>query len=1154
MGIRFIYGRSGAGKTHFCLQAIKKRIDENKEGKFILIVPEQFTFRAENALLTQVGERALLKTEVLSFKRMAQRVFSECGGLTIRKMQDSGKAMIIYKVLQEIEKELKIFNKASKQNGFIDIIDKTITEFKKYNITPEILEEISKDLSDENLELKYKLIDLEKIYLRFNEVLHENYIDTDDELTMLSTKLEDCKLYDKTEIWIDEFTTFTPQQLDIIKTISKKAKRVNITLVGDEWNPKEEVESTDLFNVTKSTEKRILKIMEENRIPFDGVINVNDGTPYKLRGSKELAHLEKYFYSYPFNEFKNKIEGLSIYKASNSYEEIQTIAKKIKEYVRDRGYRYKDISIVCRNIDDYEKINSVVFNEYEIPYYIDKKRDILNNPFVVLVTSLFEVYNKNWNYESLFKYLKTGLTGLETKYIDIIENYVLAYGVNKKHWLSEEDWDYYPLGFANDNEQDENMKILINEIKDEVKRPLISFYNKTKGEKKVREICEAIYDFLTEINAVNRVSSWIDKFNEEGIQDKEKEYSQILSIVMEVLDQAVDVMGNEKMDIKKFSKVLTGGFEKYELGLIPLSLDEVTVGDITRVRSKEVRILFLIGVNDGVIPATTKDEGILSDRDRELLKNKGVTLASDSKAKAFEEQLLVYTALTISSERLIITYPMADFEGKSLRPSIIIPRIKKLFPKLIEDSDISKKVQAFDKIVAPIPTFNELIGAVRKDYDEEVVEEYWGEVYSWYKKEDKWKQKAKNLERALNYTNQDEDLPKDKARKIYSSQNGKLLFSVSRLEKYAQCPFSYYVQYGLKAKDRKIYEFSAPDLGSFMHEILDGFTTYVRDKKLNWSELDKDKCSNIISMLVDKKLDENQGFILNSSKRYKYFTDRFKRILSKSVSAVSEHMKRSTFEIYKNEFEFSSFKDAEPIKIKLDDGEEVSLVGRVDRVDVADIDGESYIRVIDYKSGSKKFDLTKLYHGLQIQLLVYLDALIKNSKYFLNKSTLPGAILYFRIDDPLIAAEKRITEEEIQKKVLSSFKMDGLVLKDPKIIKAMDNDPGLYSVVIPAGIKKDGDVSSTSSVATEEQFETLRKYVNYKIKEICSDMLKGNIKINPAKESNFAYCDFCDYSSVCQFDTSLKDNKYKLIKLKKKEEVWQEMQEDIKKNEEGGEK
>ena len=500
MGIRFVYGRSGAGKTHFCLQAIKKRIDENKEGKFILIVPEQFTFRAENALLNQVGERALLKTEVLSFKRMAQRVFSECGGLTIRKMQDSGKAMIIYKVLQEIEKELKIFNKASKQNGFIDIIDKTITEFKKYNITPEILEEISKDLSDENLELKYKLIDLEKIYLHFNEVLHENYIDTDDELTMLSTKLEDCNLYDKTEIWIDEFTTFTPQQLDIIKTISKKAKRVNITLVGDEWNPKEEVESTDLFNVTKSTEKRILKIMEENRIPFDGVINVNDGTPYKLRGSKELAHLEKYFYSYPFNEFKNKIEGLSIYKASNSYEEIQTIAKKIKEYVRDRGYRYKDISIVCRNIDDYEKITSVVFNEYEIPYYIDKKRDILNNPFVVLVTSLFEVYNKNWNYESLFKYLKTGLTGLGTKYIDIIENYVLAYGVNKKHWLSEEEWDYYPLGFSNENEQDENMKILINEIKDEVKRPLISFYNKTKGEKKVREICEAIYDFLTEIN------------------------------------------------------------------------------------------------------------------------------------------------------------------------------------------------------------------------------------------------------------------------------------------------------------------------------------------------------------------------------------------------------------------------------------------------------------------------------------------------------------------------------------------------------------------------------------------------------------------------------------------------------------------------------
>ncbi|MEQ8154180.1 MAG: helicase-exonuclease AddAB subunit AddB [Clostridiaceae bacterium] len=1153
MGIKFVYGRAGAGKSYYCLQSIKKRIDEGKEGKFILIVPEQFTFRTENSLLRYASEKALLKTEVLSFKRMADRVFSDCGGAAAAKLNDSGRSMIIHKVLQESEKDLKIFRRASRQKGFIDVISNIITEFKKYNVTQESLEEFALSI-DENSELRHKIEDLKIIYLKFEELMHKNYIDGDDELTLLAQKLSECCIYDKAEVWIDEFTVFTPQQYEIIRILAKKCKNIYITLLGEQWNSSGEADYTDVFNVTKNTEKRIIKIMKENNIPFDGIIDLNHGIPYKLRNSKELAHLEKYFYKYPFKEYLKENKDIEIYKTSNTYDEVEHIAVYIKELVRDKGLRYRDISLVCRNIDDYEKITSVIFSEYEIPYYIDKKKDILNNPLVVLITSLLELQNKNWNYESMFKYLKTGLIGTGKRNLDIIENYVLANGIKRDQWISDEDWEYYPLSFRENNEEDIQMKILINEIRDEIRSPLINFYKRTKGENTVIELCEAIYDFLIDIKAIDTVKAWIESFSSEGLKDKEKEYSQIISIVMEVLDQAVDVMAGERMNLKTFSQIINEGFEKYQLGLIPLSLDEVTVGDIARVRSNDVKILFLIGVNDGVIPASSKDEGVLSDHDREKLKSGGILLAPDSKSKAFEEQLMVYTALTIASEKLIVTYPMADFEGKSLRASIIIPRLKKIFPNVIEESDISQEANNLDKVTSPVPTFNNMIGALRKNFDQEEIEEYWSQVYNWYKKQKEWEQKVSNIERALYYTNQVDNLDKEKIKKIYSGEKGKMMFSVSRLEKYAQCPFSYYVQYGLKAKDRKIYEFSAPDLGSFMHEILDGFTSYVKKEQLNWSELNKDKCSKIVSLLVDQKLEENKGFILNSSKRYKYFTDRFKRILSKSVSAISEHMKRSTFEIYKNEFEFSGFKDAEPIKVNIFDGEEVYLAGRVDRVDLAEIDGESYIRVIDYKSGSKKFDLTKLFYGLQIQLLVYLDALIKNSKYFLNKQTLPGAILYFRIDDPLISVDKRISEEEIENKVLSSFKMDGLVLKDPRIIKAMDNDAGLYSVVIPAGIKKDGDISSTSSAATEEEFEILRDYVNYKIKELCEEMLSGNIKINPTKESTFAYCDFCDYSSVCQFDTGVKNNKYKTIKSKSKEQVWDDMKKVLESDMKGGNK
>ena len=377
--------------------------------------------------------------------------------------------------------------------------------------------------------------------------------------------------------------------------------------------------------------------------------------------------------------------------------------------------------------------------------------------------------------------------------------------------------------------------------------------------------------------------------------------------------------------------------------------------------------------------------------------------------------------------------------------------------------------------------------------------------------------------------------------KLYINDNGKLMFSVSRLEKYAQCPFGYYVQYGLKAKDRKIYEFSAPDLGSFMHDILDKFTDKIRREKILWSDLSKEKCSEIINELVDTKLKNEENSILNSSKKYQYFSNRFKRIITKSVTVISEQMRRGEFDIYKNEFDFGDFKDAEPITLTLPSKEEVYLQGRVDRIDKAVIDGETYIRIVDYKSGSKSFDLNELYYGLQIQLLVYLDAILKNSQHILKTQCMPGAILYFKIDDPIIKSKKALEDDEIKEEVLKKLKMNGLLLKDAKLVKAMDNSMETYSLIIPAAFKKDGDFSSTSSVVTEEQFDILRKYVNEKMIQLCDEMLSGNIKIEPCKSQSVTYCDYCDYSSVCQFDTSIKDNNYKVILKKKKEDIWKSM-------------
>ena len=612
-------------------------------------------------------------------------------------------------------------------------------------------------------------------------------------------------------------------------------------------------------------------------------------------------------------------------------------------------------------------------------------------------------------------------------------------------------------------------------------------------------------------------------------------------------------MGDKELDSYEFFKILNSGFTNEEIGVIPVALDQVNIGDVARIKGRDVKVLYIVGINDGVLPSSKKDEGILSDNDRNLLSEMGVSLASTTRNKIFEEQFLLYTALTISSDYLMLSYPMADFEGKSLRPSIVISKMKKIFPNLIEESslyDLSDRLDKLNKIVSPIPTFNELILAMRKSYDEEEVEEYWKEVYKWFKENDEYDYKVNNIFKGLDYSNLKNTVNRKHLRELYANDDGKLMFSVSRLEKYAECPFSYFVQYGLKAKNRKIYEFTPPDLGSFVHDILDLFTNKVKKEGISWAELNNEKCKNIISDLIDMRLNEQTNSILNSSKRFRYLSQRFKRVISKSVTVMAEQISKGQFEVFKTEFDFGNYKTGEAIMLDLENNEKVYLQGRIDRIDTLDLDGQTYVRIIDYKTGAKKFDLNELYYGLQMQLLVYLDAIIKISKYILEKQVIPGAVLYFKVDDPIIKSKKEMTTEEIETEVLEELKLKGLVLKDAKVVKAMDRDVEGYSLVIPAAFKKDGDFKSTSDVVTEEEFTLLRDYVNKKMISLCEEMLCGDVKIEPTKQANRSFCEYCDFSSICQFDTSIKDNKYKIVSKKSRTEIWDNIRKEVKSTDE----
>ncbi|ERI94809.1 ATP-dependent nuclease subunit B [Clostridiales bacterium oral taxon 876 str. F0540] len=1146
MSLQFIFGRSGSGKSTYCLEDIKDKLSRKEylDKKLIYLVPEQFTFQADRNLVEVIGEKGIHRVQVLSFTRMAYVVFNEVGGITKLHMNSAGRNMLLYKIIEEVKEKLTAFNRASKQAGFINIMSDIITELKRYDIPPELLNKVTGDLQ-ENDPLKEKLEDINLIFRRFEEFLHEKYIDNEDQLAMLVEKLDICNLFNEAYIWIDEFSTFTPIQYNIIEKLLKKTDKINITLTTDCLTDGKDVDNTDVFAAIKNTETKLLKLIQNNNIAYEKPICLNDDMIYRFRESKELNHLERYYFSFPYEIYKDNTKDLKMFRALNMYSEIQSTARDIIGLCRDKDLRFKDIAVVTRNLQGYEKLIQAIFTEYNIPYFLDKRRDINSNPLIILLNSVIDIFTKNWSYEAVFRYLKTGLTDIEREEIDIIENYVLSNGIRGRRWM-EEHWRYTINYRYDDSSDEEEMLENINNIKIKITTPLFTLQERIKGKNSVRNISEALYEFLVEIKAYERVEYWVEGFKKEKELDKANEYSQVWNLVIELLDQLVEVLGDEEVKLEEFVKILSTGINEYDIGVIPAALDQVLIGDIERVKSHEVSAIFLIGVNDKVFPKASDEEGILNDRDREYLKDLGIELAADTKSQAFEEQFLIYRSLSMAGKFLRISYPIADVEGRSMRPSIIVSKIKKIFPQITEESDIIKNdtdEESLLQISGEYSSFNEIISALRGEAEGKEPSAVWWDAYRWYMDKPKWRERCRRAFAGLSYTNQVQKVNSSKIKKLYGTP---LQFSVSRLERYASCPFAYYVQYGLKAKDRKVYEFSMPDLGTFVHEVLDEFSEVLEKEKVGFREVEDRFVSEAISMIVDEKVEEKTGFILNSSPRYKFMARRLKKILTRSVDIISEQIKRSSFNPTEHEVDFGSKGKYPPITIKLPSGEQIELMGRIDRVDELETEEGTFIRIIDYKSGNKGFKLSDVYYGLQLQLLVYLDAILSNKEKYTEKGIFPGAVLYFRVEDPMISSEKELSSDKIEEKILKELKMRGLLLKDIKVIREMDKElENGYSLIIPAQLLKGGEIGEKTSGATLEQFETLRKYVRKIVVDLCEEMLNGNISIKPYKKKKNTPCEYCNFASICQFDASISDNKYKIINEKSNDEVWELMRKEV---------
>lgn len=1191
MGLRIIYGRAGSGKSSFCLQEIKSKLVSNgstlSEGRpLVLIVPEQFSLQAERNLAGISGSSGDSSAEVLSFRRLAFRVFGEVGGIARRHLNTAGKSMLLFLIMDHLGSEMKVFSRTALRKGFTEILSDAITEFKRYDITPEQLIMTTEKLPD-GLALKDKLSDLALVYSEFERLLHLNYMDADDDLVELYNRLDQSVQFDGAHIWIDEFSGFTPQEYKVIGKLLKKAAGVTICLCTDCLSTEPGDGAPMVFEPVRKTAAKLLRLATEEGIHLEHPVmtGASEDVSPRFFGSEELGHLERNFYKYPYKKFTKQSGDVCIRSCSNIYTEVEDAARDVIRLCRDKGFRYKDIAVTMRNPDSYNSIVKSVFTRFGIPFFIDGKRDIDGHPLIIFLMSVLEIFTNNWSYESVFRYAKTGLTGIDTEKLDLLENYVLANGIRGNAWTRRDDW-YYPVEYTDGKREPspEEVESLegINDIRKRLADPLLNFRSKTKGGVRAVEFCTALFDLLCETGTDKKIEELSQIFLDEGQLDKANEYRQVWNMVMEVFSQIVEVLGEESIGTERFSEILAAGFAGHKMGLIPPSLDQVLTGSIERARSHDIKALYILGVNEGVLPGNKGDEGLLSDMDRDSLGQVGLELAGNSAGKALEERFMIYMALATPSKYLWLSYPAADRDGRALRPSRVISEVKRILPYVVEQSvavesgtgissgsvgsvevgNIGNRKAGIRQAempepAAPVPAFDEMVAQLRRLYDGEKIHDGWRTIYRWFSHQEQWKEKCCIILDGLGYTNQSQNLSQGRAYRLYGKP---IVTSISRMEAYSSCPFAYYVKYGLKAKERRVFSFNPVDAGTFMHNIIDEFSGTLVKEGISWTELDRGWCYGKVSALVDKQLDVRGGSILGSSKRYLYLSDRLKKTVVKAVLLISRHITMSSFEPTGYEVGFGEDGRYPAIEIELPTGESIKMTGRIDRIDSMTNEDGTYLRIIDYKSGNKALKLGDVYYGLQLQLVTYLDAVLdidevgkdkqddhvcedgkgEQADAKQNGTVLPAGILYFRLNDPLIRCGRDISDEEIEKAIMKELRMKGLVLADVKLIKAMDRDLDGDSLIIPARINKDGSLGRSTS-ATQEQFKTLRKYVRRTLAAIGSGILDGNVTISPYKKSTMTACTYCSYSSVCQFDTSVRGNSYRVLRDYKEDEIWRLM-------------
>lgn len=1130
MSLQFILGNSGSGKSYTLYQNIIRESKEHPEQKILVLVPEQFTMQTQKDLVTMHPDGGILNIDVLSFQRLAYRVFEETGTRVGKVLEETGKNLVIRKLAQEHQEELKILSGNLKKTGYINEIKSLISELTQYAVSEEELERFTES-SKKRPHLYWKLRDLQVLYKAFHAYLADQYITAEELLEVLCQVVERSEMIQRSIIVLDGFTGFTPIQNKLMQKLMQYAKKVMVTVTIDSREDPYRVQGEhQLFSLSKKTISTLMKLAKESGTAVEDAMVIRPSGRSRFGRESALSALEQNLFRPHRRPSLEQQEQISLHLLRNPEEEVSWTALKIRRLIREQGFHYRDFAVITGNMEAYGYCLERIFPEYGIPCFLDYKRSVLGNPFVEFLRALLEMAEQDFTYETVFRFLRSGLSGMKREETDLLENYVLALGIRgHKKWANRFIRTYKTLT--------EEELFQIDSLREQFAELVLPFGEimRKKGVD-VRTRTTALYQIIDKLEIQKKLAAFEERFKREGNQVLAKEYHQIYPIVMDLFDKLVDLLGDQKLSAKEYREILEAGFAEARVGVIPPGVDQVVAGDMERTRLKDVKVLFFLGVNEGNVPKNTSRTGLLSDMEREQLKAEGMELAPTAREQGYIQRFYLYLNLTKPSFRLYVCCSLLDGSGKALRPSYLMNVLKGMFPNLELVKEEGWQKEAF---ATPKEGLRLLIEGLRSYRNGEADEKFY-ELYRWYAAREQYEEKLSQLLEAAFSRHTDSGLGRAVAHALYGTV---LENSVTRLERYAACAYAHFLMYGLRLSERSVYEFAPVDMGNIFHQALELFSKRLEESSYTWRNIPEEVQGAWIEECMDLVTADYGNTILQSTARNAYAAERMKRMMKRTVWALGRQIEKGLFTPENYEITFSGVSDLNAVNIALSPEEKLRLQGRIDRMDTCEEEKSVYVKVIDYKSGNTSFQLVSLYHGLQLQLVVYLNAAMElAAKEHPGKEIHPAGIFYYHIEDPLLDQDAGTEAENLNERVMEKLKLSGLVNGDLEVIKKLDQDMPGKSSVLPLSYNKDGSLRAGSSVAAERQFRDMSSFVNRKIQKIGSEILEGRMDVNPYELKGKTACDYCAYRGVCGLDP--KDEGYGFRRLKAFEdaEVWERIE------------